>query len=53
LLTCITAAGVFCTFMDPETNGSSLEDLSGENDAEQQRAPYNEAYLDKTAPSEY
>jgi len=53
LLSCINAAGFFCTFLVPETNGRSLEDLSGENDAEQQRAPYNAAYMDKTTPSEY
>ncbi|XP_024369039.1 probable inorganic phosphate transporter 1-3 isoform X1 [Physcomitrium patens] len=31
LLTVINAAGFFCTFLVPETNGRSLEDLSGEN----------------------
>ena len=31
LLTVINAAGFFFTFLVPETNGKSLEDLSGEN----------------------
>ncbi|KAG0562679.1 hypothetical protein KC19_9G164500 [Ceratodon purpureus] len=49
LLSVINAAGFFCTFLVPETKGRSLEDLSGENDAEQQRAPYNESYMDKNS----
>jgi PHS family inorganic phosphate transporter-like MFS transporter len=53
LLSIINAAGFFCTFLVPETKGRSLEDLSGENDAEQQRAPYNSAYMDKNPAPEY
>jgi PHS family inorganic phosphate transporter-like MFS transporter len=49
LLSIINAIGFFMTFLVPETNGRSLEDLSGEND----EVDENNNYLvkDKNAPA--
>lgn len=48
LLSIINAAGFFMTFFVPETNGVSLEDLSGES-TEDQTAYYNGPYTKEVA----
>ena len=48
LLSIINAIGFFMTFLVPETNGKSLEDLSGENDEVDENNNY--VVKDKNAP---
>lgn len=50
LLSIINAAGFFMTFFVPETNGVSLEDLSGES-TEDQTAYYKGPYTKEIASS--
>ena len=49
LLSIINAIGFFMTFLVPETNGRSLEDLSGENDEVDENNNY--VVKDKNAPA--
>jgi len=49
LLSIINAIGFFMTFLVPETNGRSLEDLSGENDEVDENSNY--LVKDKNAPA--
>ena len=44
--------GFFCTFIIPETNGKSLEELSRENEEEKGVELEHSQYAHKTAPIE-